>query len=912
MRRGPLHLLTLVVALLAAFAGRATAATPDPFGPVLARIDSLYGRGRADVATATIESLITVARASGDRSLDAAMTARRSAVHMYFRRWPEALRDADHAIAIARSRRDSLTWARALLSKGRVLVFQERTREAAAVYRDMLRVSHRLDRPGLLGNARLGLAYLDLLGERRAKAEQGYREAVRLLSGGVDVGGELSARVGLARTLRARGKPREAQTLYREVIRRAIEVGDLRDQADAWNNMGAIEVQNGSRASATTYFQRAIECYRRLGAPTGTPVHNLALLLMEQHRHLEAKELIETELAKRPYPASSETGYRLRAQLGVTFGALRENAECERQLAALWALRDSMPQSAATDVASELYRLYESTGRPAQILTLIDEVFRQYGSTLAATARLSALRAGARAELIRGDAEAAFGWARRAARELPAQSADTRAAISVNLLLGECYERAGMRDSARAIALRIGRSVERLRFSTGGIDDELAVGANSSDIALFTARVMLDPARSAPTAQRAAEAFEALQRFKGRLYDRADQRLVRASDVQRLALREGDVFVDFYWSSRDSSLATLALTRSAAPRASFTPRLPIGAETRMRELYVTRPSADPAIRRAAARAVLVNLLGDTFDAVVSAKRVYCAPPSWLGSLPFAAMLDDVRPDPAREVVLVPSASWLVHARQHPARTATPAQLVRVGRSSDDKGRLLEGLRDEARWLEQRYGARGFLNPGDQPIENALAWLGRGDVLHVAAHSRLPNGNPWESALLLGRGDDEDAWLSMREISRRTSCAPLVVLATCNATAGSNLAHESVYGIASGFLAAGAHTVVSTLWDADDRTASRFTRLFYGALEKGRTAGQALGDARKAIAADPATSAPWYWAGFVLIGDPNLTVKLPRRGAGLLGNLPSSRAHVPPAASEREVGLPPLDNARVRP
>ena len=34
------------------------------------------------------------------------------------------------------------------------------------------------------------------------------------------------------------------------LIRRAIEVGDLRDQADAWNNMGAIEVQTGSRSSA--------------------------------------------------------------------------------------------------------------------------------------------------------------------------------------------------------------------------------------------------------------------------------------------------------------------------------------------------------------------------------------------------------------------------------------------------------------------------------------------------------------------------------------------------------------------------------------------------------------------------------------------------------------------------------------
>lgn len=887
MRRDPVRLLALAVVALATAAcavlpAGVAGAVPDPYGPVLTRIDSLYGRGRADAATATIESLVTAARATGDRSLDAAMTARRSAVHMYFRRWPEAMRDADHAIAIARARRDSLTWARALLSKGRVLVFQERTREATAVYRDMLRVSRTLHRPNLTGNARLGLAYLDLLGERHSRAEQGYREAIRLLSGGVDIGGELSARVGLARTLRARGRPREAQTLYREVIRRAIEVGDLRDQADAWNNMGAIEVQTGSRASATTYFQRAIECYRRLGAPTGTPVHNLALLLIEQHRYREAKELLETELAKRSYPPSSETGYRLRTRLAIAVGCLRDDVECERMLNALWATRDSVPLTARREAAEALARLYQSLGRGAPTLALMEEWLRQAGPALPSEARAAAAMINTRAELQRGDVNAAFGWARRALAEPCASEGAGVGFIGAQFALAECYQRAGMGDSARAAALRVGAAIERLRFAQPTLTDEITVGSNASDAALFTAAVMLDSTRKAPQSQRATEAFDALQRYKGRLYDRTGQRLAKAADVRQLALREGDVFLDFYWSIRDSSLVTFSLTRSGAPRSFTSRHRTTDMELRVSEVYQSRPPADDRVRSAAAHAMLTSLFGDSYERVVGSKRVYWSPQSWIAALPLAAMLDDVRPDPARVVVLVPSASWLVHARQHPARTASPATIVRVGRSSDAQDRTLEGVKDEARWLEQRYGARGFLNAGDQPIEGALPWLGRGDVLHVGAHSRVPNGDPWESALLLGRGNDEDAWLSMREISARTSCAPLVVLAACNATLGSNLGHESVYGIASGFLSAGAHAVVSTLWDADDRATSRFTRLFYGALEKGRTAGQALREAQSAIAADPATRAPWYWAGFVLIGDPDVAVPLPRRGGGLLG------------------------------
>ncbi|MCC6651044.1 MAG: tetratricopeptide repeat protein, partial [Candidatus Eisenbacteria bacterium] len=273
------------IVAVAVLAGTAAAATRDPHARLLARIDSLYAKGRAETATALLDSLVTSARATGDRSLDAAMTSRRASVHMYFRRYADAIRDAEHAIGIARARRDSLTWSRALLAKGRVLMFQERPAAALPVYRELMRVSRNLDRPGLQGNARLGLAFLDLQEGRLVRAERGYRAAVLLLSGGVDIGGELSAKVGLARTLRAQGKPRDAQVIYRDVIRRAIEVGDLRDQADAWNNLGAIEVRSGSRSRATSYFQRALECYRRIGLPTGTPTTNLALLLLEQHRY---------------------------------------------------------------------------------------------------------------------------------------------------------------------------------------------------------------------------------------------------------------------------------------------------------------------------------------------------------------------------------------------------------------------------------------------------------------------------------------------------------------------------------------------------------------------------------------------------------------------------------------------------
>lgn len=147
------------IVALAAHARPAPAAPRDPHAALLARIDSLYAKGRAETATALIDSLVTSARATGDRSLDAAMTSRRASVHMYFRRYADAIRDADHAIAIARARRDSLTWSRALLAEGRVLMFQERPAAALPVYRELLRNEPQPGPPGAAGQraARAGL-----------------------------------------------------------------------------------------------------------------------------------------------------------------------------------------------------------------------------------------------------------------------------------------------------------------------------------------------------------------------------------------------------------------------------------------------------------------------------------------------------------------------------------------------------------------------------------------------------------------------------------------------------------------------------------------------------------------------------------------------------------------------------------
>jgi hypothetical protein len=70
-------------------------------------------------------------------------------------------------------------------------------------------------------------------------------------------------------------------------------------------------------------------------------------------------------------------------------------------------------------------------------------------------------------------------------------------------------------------------------------------------------------------------------------------------------------------------------------------------------------------------------------------------------------------------------------------------------------------------------------------------------------------------------------------------------------------------------------------------------LFYRRLESGSSISSALREAQERMAGDPATAHPFYWAGFVVMGDAEGTLRLPRRstigaqwlmvagGAGLL-------------------------------
>jgi CHAT domain-containing protein len=156
------------------------------------------------------------------------------------------------------------------------------------------------------------------------------------------------------------------------------------------------------------------------------------------------------------------------------------------------------------------------------------------------------------------------------------------------------------------------------------------------------------------------------------------------------------------------------------------------------------------------------------------------------------------------------------------------------------------------------------------------------ILHFATHGFVTAPQPQcpaRPALLTSFGAGEsDGLLSFREIYDLHMDADLVLLSACDTAGRATVAATREAGVTTGggsaldglvraFIGAGARSVLASHWPApDDYQATE--RLISSLFDA--PAGTSIGESLRASSArlmdEPATSHPFYWAGFVLVGD----------------------------------------------
>lgn len=156
------------------------------------------------------------------------------------------------------------------------------------------------------------------------------------------------------------------------------------------------------------------------------------------------------------------------------------------------------------------------------------------------------------------------------------------------------------------------------------------------------------------------------------------------------------------------------------------------------------------------------------------------------------------------------------------------------------------------------------------------------ILHFATHGLVTAPRPEcpaRPALLTSfGGGDSDGLLSFREIYDLKIDADLVILSACDTAGAASRAATLEAGVTTGggsaldglvraFIGAGGRSVIASHWPApDDFNATQ--RLVAGLFSQGseQPVAFALQAAERALMDEAATSHPYYWSGFAIIGD----------------------------------------------
>lgn len=160
-------------------------------------------------------------------------------------------------------------------------------------------------------------------------------------------------------------------------------------------------------------------------------------------------------------------------------------------------------------------------------------------------------------------------------------------------------------------------------------------------------------------------------------------------------------------------------------------------------------------------------------------------------------------------------------------------------------------------------------------------IGKYQILHLATHGLIDSEHPELSSVVLSLVDQEgqpaDGLMLLPEIYNLKLSSSLVVLSACETAIGTDVKGEGLISLTRGFMYAGAKSVVASLWRVDDRATAQLMRLFYaGMLQEGLPPGEALQAAKEKLRRDPHWQAPYYWAGFVLVGEYREPIKVESR------------------------------------
>lgn len=749
---------------------------------------------------------------------------------------------------------------------------------ALASFNAALSIAQQLKRPdavsrvynnmGLLfqgqGNARLALDYfgrsLDL------KVDDGGR-------GTQDIANTLNNIGGLYSEL---GDYEQALTHHRRALALLERIRAGAAAASSLSNIGNALAALGQFGPARESFERALAMTEQGGdaGSSATVVYNLGTLIRDEGNLLEAEALQRRSLAIRE---SGGDRIHLTESLAELASLLEEQGRPEEAhpLAAR-----AIELSSASGLLSQLARAQVIQGRVLEALKRPEAAMTMYEAAISTVETLRERTSG-------GEQARQVFMSARLTPYIAVASLHAQAGRGVEAL--EALERARARTLLDILAA--GRQPRRSMTTEEQREERRLTNAvTSSAVRLAAAQQQVgrDAEKVAEIERTLRDARLAREAFVAALYEsRPDLRMARG-DAPVLTRRQLTQLIT------PGTAAIEIVVEAERVWAYLVTAGPDGPVVTVRKLAVA--ASDLAAQAArfstqvasrdlgfapTARRLYDVLIGGFEPALTGVSHLIVVPDAALWRLPFQALQS---PRGAflieeRSLSYAPSLSALVALRERKIRRTTgrPFLLALGDPAVTPASRLPEAAR-EVQALGRLYGAnRSAVLVDAKATEAALRTSAKtASVVHIATHGVLDDHNPMYSHLALAPGPAAvaasdpgvDGRLEAWELLDMELTADLAVLSACETANGKVGGGEGVIGLSWALFAAGASTAVVSQWEVDSSSTTALMIAFHKDLlaHNPASASRALRHAATTLMKDPRYRHPFYWAGFIVMGN----------------------------------------------
>ncbi|HXG66014.1 MAG TPA: CHAT domain-containing tetratricopeptide repeat protein [Blastocatellia bacterium] len=760
--------------------------------------------------------------------------------------------------------------------------------------REALGVFEELDLKLLIGVTLSRIGLIDLYQGRYAQALENFQRSLRIRE-------ELGNKQGIALMYNRiglvyddLGLSKLAMENFQKSLRLFEELGDSLNKAEVLLNIGHLHSNQGDYEQAVAYFQQSHTVFEELGVKgeAAKPLHNIGEIYRKQGRYELALETFEKCLR-----AHEEVHDKLGAtitlkNIGLTQRARGSYAE------ALETTRRALALAREMNSPRELWRVQESMGRTLRALGQLEQSRQYY---IEAIATIESLR------------HEFAGGAQQQQSFLEDKLSPWLGMIALLVSQQEYAEALTFaeRSKARVLldALQAGRASLRQSLSQrerqAEEEQRLRLVSLNSQLTGELRRDRPDSARVAELRASIEKARLEYEDFETGLYvahpelkvQRGEAPIIKAAELAALLPDAASALLEYVVTDDETYLFAVTKAAGKAEAEVRVYTLPVKRDdlAKQTEAFRRRLAArDLGFRASAVK--LYELLLKPAEAQLRGKAyLVIAPDAALWDLPFQALLTGANRFLIEDVAIAyaPSLTALremTRRRKNQSADAASTTLLALGNpllGKETINRAALTLRDgkldplpeaeqEVKALRRLYGmSRSKVYIGAQAREDRVKReAGQASILHFAAHGMLNNASPMYSHLALAPGGaNEDGLLEAWELMRLDLKADLAVLSACETARGRVGAGEGMIGLSWAMFIAGVPSLVVSQWKVESAGTRDLMVDFHRALITGPEAGkgkptkaEALRQAALKLMKKAETRHPFYWAGFVLVGD----------------------------------------------